>query len=228
MDRIIENDLERIVADRNVNWTAFKSSTVLVTGANGMIPSYLVWTLLYLNRTRGYDIHIVALVRNEMKARTKFADCCEDSSLELWVQDVSSPIRYPSQVDYVIHAASQASPRYYWTDPVGTIDANVLGTSNTLRLAFEKKSKSYMFFSSGEVYGIVDSQKAAVSENDYGYLDILNVRNCYAESKRLGEIFAWLGIISMAFLPRSVVSSMCMDQALGWMTVGCLEIFLRI
>ena len=46
---------------------------VLVTGANGMLPSYAVHTLLGLNDARGAGIRVVGLVRNEQKARRVLA-----------------------------------------------------------------------------------------------------------------------------------------------------------
>ena len=47
--------------------------------------------------------------------------------------------------------------------------------------------ESFLYFSSGEVYGKVSDAIEFVSETDYGYLDSMNVRSCYGESKRAGE-----------------------------------------
>ena len=35
--------------------------------------------------------------------------------------------------------------------------------------------------------GKIENLNHDCTENDYGYLDIMNIRSCYAESKRLGE-----------------------------------------
>lgn len=187
MNKIIEEDLLNILSDNNIEWSKFKDSTFLITGANGMLPAYLVFTLLKLNEIYNYNIHVIALVRNEKKAKEKFKDHLNNSHLEFLVQDVSEPIHLKVKVDYIIHAASQASPKYYGIDPVGTINANVLGTINTLKIAYEKQVKSYLYFSTGDVYGIVPPELFPFTEKDYGYIDLLNVRSCYAESKRLGE-----------------------------------------
>jgi nucleoside-diphosphate-sugar epimerase len=50
-----------------------------------------------------------------------------------------------------------------------------------------------MFFSSGEVYGAPLNPTEPITETSYGYLDPMNVRSCYAESKRIGETMsvAW-------------------------------------
>ena len=83
--------------------------------------------------------------------------------------DVSKVFSILGKVDYIVHAASQASPKFYGTDPVGTILPNVLGTYQLLELARKKKIQGMLFFSSGEVYGKVNTR--IVGENDYGYLD---------------------------------------------------------
>lgn len=186
MNEIINKDIKEILESDIINWSRFQNSNILITGANGMLPSYLVFTLLELNK-RNMNVNVYALVRNKEKAENIFQNLLNDQYLHLIVQDVAEPIHIENQIDYVIHAASQASPKYYGIDPVGTINANVLGTINTLKLACDKKVKGYLYFSSGDVNGIVPPEKFPFKESDYGYIDVLNVRSCYAESKRMGE-----------------------------------------
>lgn len=193
MNSIIQKDLDLIVSSPIINWEVFKGQTVLITGANGMLPSYLAYTLLYLNSTKHYGIKVLALVRNLEKSKEKFKDFLDDPNLEFIVQDVATEIKYTKKVDYIIHAASQASPKYYGVDPVGTINANVLGTVNVLECAYKKKVKSILYFSSSEIYGYLDNPNLPVSERECGKIDPCNVRSCYAESKRIGEnlCIAW-------------------------------------
>jgi nucleoside-diphosphate-sugar epimerase len=56
-----------------------------------------------------------------------------------------------------------------------------------LELARRWKVESFLYFSSGEVYGQTPLSAPPAKETDYGYVDILNVRSCYAESKRAAE-----------------------------------------
>ena len=185
-NRIIQDDLA-FIAGVELPWEQLAGKTVLVTGANGFLPSYMVKTLLYLNAHKNLDIRIVALVRSKKKAMERFGDYVKMGRLTLIVQDVCDPITCNSDVDYIVHAASQASPKYFGADPVGTLSANVLGTYNLLELAREKNVTGFLYFSSGEVYGEVSEDKIPTKEDDYGYVDPTNVRSCYAESKRMGE-----------------------------------------
>jgi UDP-glucuronate decarboxylase len=184
--KILEEDLEVIVST-DLPWEKFKNSTVLISGANGFLPAYMVETLLYLNITRDLNIKVIGLVRNREKASVRFSHYKERNELTFIVQDVCEPINCNDKIDYIVHAASQASPKFYGTDPVGTLSANTLGTHNLLKLAHENHVKSFLFFSSGEVYGQVDDSQVPTKENQYGYLDPTNLRSCYAESKRMGE-----------------------------------------
>jgi len=148
----------------------------------------MVETLLYLNNTiTNFNVTVLALVRSIIKAENRFSDYLDDPHLVFIEQDVSSTICIERDVHFIVHAASQASPKYYGTDPVGTLSPNVLGTINLMKLAVEKKIASFLYFSSGEVYGEVENSKMPVSEKEYGYLDPTIVRSCYGESKRMGE-----------------------------------------
>lgn len=162
--------------------------TVLITGANGMLPSYCVDFLMYMNSTCNITpIKVIALCRNEQKAKKRFHAYLRNNHFNLITQDVCDPIDYAGNVNYIIHAASQASPKYYYIDPVGTLKPNTIGTYNLLEFAKHKNISSFLFFSSGEIYGDTSKLKPPVAEDSIGMLDPINIHSCYAESKRMGE-----------------------------------------
>jgi len=202
---IIEEDLKNIVSDKNIDWQAFAGKTVLISGANGFLPAYMIETLLYANETvLNKKVKVIGLVRDRKKSIERFPHYSERDDFEIIEQDVSDPVNVEGNVDFIIHAASQASPRYFFADPVGTINANVLGTSNLLRLANEKHIQGFLFFSSGEVYGNVFDSKNVVNEDDFGIVNPLLIRNCYAESKRLGEAMC-AGYFHQYGIPTKIV-----------------------
>jgi len=186
MHPVVAEDLADI-ATCPLDWGRFRRKTVLVAGANGFLPAYMVETLLLLNTVAGMDCHVICLVRNLAKARTRFAEYAGRSDLSFVVADVAEGIPVRRRCDFIIHAASPASPKSFGADPVGTMAANLQGTSRLLNLARAWGSGGFLLFSSGEVYGQVPPDKVPTRESDYGYLDILNPRSCYAESKRAAE-----------------------------------------
>jgi nucleoside-diphosphate-sugar epimerase len=183
---VVEGDLKRIVSS-SLPWNRLSGKTVLITGGNGFVPAYMVETLLYLNDAANAGIHVIALVRNREKALRRLGLLAERSDVAIVVQDVREPYTGPGSIDFLVHAASQASPKHFGVDPVGTFEANVVGTQRMLELAHKAKAEGFLFFSSGEVYGQPADPSRLVKESDYGYLDPLNVRSCYAEGKRGGE-----------------------------------------
>jgi UDP-glucuronate decarboxylase len=189
-NQTVGEDLERIVGS-NLPWSMFNGRTVLITGANGFLPAYMLETLLYLNegkhKYRTQKTKVIGLVRNRAKAMSRFSHYQGRDDLHLIEQDVCRPISIKEKIDYIIHAASQASPRFYSVDPVGTLAANIMGTSNLLTLAFKKKIAGFLFLSTSEVYGRVDPFQIPIKEDNYGWIDPTDVRSCYAESKRMGE-----------------------------------------
>lgn len=172
-----------------IDWDKLKNSSILITGANGFIGSHLVFALLIRNDLYGDNINITSLVRNRDSAERKFGSLLLRDDLTLCVQDVTEPIS-AQRADYIIHAASQASNIQFENDPVGTISANLTGTSRVLDFALQSKAKSTLVVSSLKVYGEVYGSKGYLTEDDEGYLDFTSYKNCYAMGKRASETLA--------------------------------------
>ncbi len=186
INKIVEEDLEVIAAHR-LEWDRFRGKTILITGANGFLPAYMVEAILFLNEREDLGCRVIGLVRSPEKAKRRFAAYTGRPDLTLVHASVSEDFTIPERCHYVVHAASQASPKYYGLDPVGTMEANIIGAYSLLKKARDWGSEGFLYFSSGEVYGEVAEDKIPTREQDYGYIDIANPRASYAESKRASE-----------------------------------------
>ena len=193
--KIIELDITDITS-RKLPWEKFAGRRVVITGAGGFLGNYLVRTLcsLYKLGIISKPVKVVAMIRDLERAKHRFHDLISEPDFELFFWNLNS-IEVPDigNTNYVIHAASQASPRFYGSDPVGTLLPNSIGTAALLEaLRNGGEYEGFLFVSSSEVYGTVYDE-APLSERDYGVVDPASVRACYAESKRMGETMciAW-------------------------------------
>lgn len=183
MNRVLEDDLKTIIAE-DLSWEKLKNKTVMITGASGMVGSYMLYVLLMLNDEKHYGIKVDAVMRNVNKLPEEIRN---REDVNVVVADVTKDIPDVGDIDYIIHAASPASPLIMQNQPVETIAANTIGTFKTLELAKEKNAKGYLFISSREIYGQPDEGQEFFYENTYGFVDQLNPRSCYSEGKKAAE-----------------------------------------
>lgn len=176
MNKYIAEDINIIKQDPIINEIK-ENSSVFITGITGLIGSNLARTLLYLEK----NITIYALVRDINKARRLFPTekiCFIEGNIVDEIQACS--------VDYIFHCASITTSKIMVESPVETIMTSVIGTKNVLDLAVKSGCKSLVFVSSMEMYGSFSESKE-IKENDLGYIDPLQVRSNYPESKRMCE-----------------------------------------
>lgn len=189
MNKIIKQDLDTIYTC-GIDWSKLKNSTVLITGASGLLGSYMMYMLKYLNFYCNLNVNIIVHCRNYLKMKSIIHLFKMEEHITIISGDLLN-IKYELDkykiynIDYIIHAASPASSKIYGIDPLSVIYANVIITKSLLDISLNYELKGFLFFSSGEVCGKVD--KELITEEDYGYLNPMDVRNCYSESKRMGE-----------------------------------------
>lgn len=170
------------VANLELPWEKLSNSNILITGATGLIGSCLVEVLM---SRPNKDYHVYASGRNEERAKARFAEFAEDPAFHFFKYDVMKPLEGDIRFDYIIHAASNASPNFFATKPVEIIKSNIDGVSNLMDYGMEHGLKRLLFVSSGEVYGEGDG---CVFTEDYsGYVNPTSPRSCYPSSKRAAE-----------------------------------------
>jgi len=177
------------VASTDLPWEKLTNRSVMISGATGMIGSFLVDVILEKNVSDNLNCTVYALSRNEDKAKIRFSKYVDDPRFVFLPYDVKLPFERNDigGVDYILHLASNTHPMQYSTDPIGTITTNIMGVQNLLEFAVKHHTKRFAFASSNEIYGENRGDVEFFDEKYCGYIDSNTMRAGYPESKRCGE-----------------------------------------
>ena len=184
---LIANSYEIIENLSDLN-DEFSGKKILITGSAGFLGCQFLHYFYFLNKLKvlknpckvyAWDNYIRGLPSWLKKLK-------DDPFIQIDKKDIVNE-RVLHRPNYIIHAASIASPIYYRKFPIETIEVNVLGLKNLLDCSIKTKIDSFLFFSTSEIYGDPDEHNIPTSEEYRGYVSCTGPRACYDESKRLGE-----------------------------------------
>jgi nucleoside-diphosphate-sugar epimerase len=192
---VVDADLADICRRLEGEFERMQGKTLYISGGAGFLGHYLVQSVVHWNRTHPENepIRIIA-GDNYIRGVPEWLEALQDEpSLTLLRHDVTEPLPDDlGSLDYIIHAASIASPIYYRRYPIETMDANV----NGLRLLLERcrnqqaaghAISGFLFFSTSEIYGDPSPDQIPTPETYRGNVSCTGPRACYDESKRFGE-----------------------------------------
>ena len=185
---IVRQDIRSIAKNIKKEAKALEGKTLLISGGAGFLGRYIVGTIHHLNKEYFKKPCTILVVDNfitGIKNRLYVDGNAQD--IKVIEQNVIKPFTVEGPIDYIIHAAGLASPVYYQKYPIETIESAIFGAKNLLELARAKKVKSFLFFSSSEIYGDPDPNFIPTPETYHGNVSCIGSRACYDESKRLGE-----------------------------------------
>lgn len=183
-------EIEQIERSSGIPWTKLEGKRVLVTGASGMIGSYIIDLLMLHNHKSDKQIEIYALSRSKKRIDYRFNHTGYAESLNIVEHDICKPLNIEVDVDYIIHAASNTHPLEYSQNPVETITTNVIGLKNIYEYARMRHNCRVVILSSVEIYGENRGDADKYNEDYCGYIDCNTLRAGYPESKRLCETMA--------------------------------------
>lgn len=181
MNKIVLEEIEKHIDKELIK--KFSNSTVLITGATGLIGQTLAYSFLIL--AKEMNIHLILLGRSLAKLEKCYMDFV-DSNISFIENDIRDQLDCSFEVDYIIHSASMTSSSDFINHPVDVIDTSYIGTRNMLELAKKKNVKSFIYLSSMEVYGFPTIEEP-ITETHSNNIDSMSIRSSYPESKRICE-----------------------------------------
>jgi nucleoside-diphosphate-sugar epimerase len=192
---VIATDLDLLSHRLGAEFDALSGRRVLIAGGAGFLGYYLVQGALHWSRTHTAQPPIqVIVLDNFVRGVPGWLMALEqDPNLRLLKHDITQPLPAAlGDLEYLIHAASIASPTYYRKFPIETMDANVNGLRFLLNYSLAQKKKGkpvegVLYYSSSEIYGDPTPDSIPTQESYRGYVSCTGPRACYDESKRYGE-----------------------------------------
>ena len=179
-------DVRRVSAC-GLPWDKLQNKTFLVTGATGMLGTFLIDVLMYKNHSSHLHCQIRAMGRSGKRGEERFSAYAQDPDFLFLVHDINEPIAEDfGDMNYAVHLASNTHPRAYAEDPIGTITANVFGTKYLLDYCSTHHCERFALASSNEIYGENRGDTELFAEDYCGYINSNTLRAGYPESKRCG------------------------------------------
>jgi len=191
---IVTEDLSDMATRLAAEFGKLSGKKLLIVGGGGFLGYYLVQAPLAWNRLNKGPAIDVTVYDNWIRGTPSWLDGLKtDPHLKLVTHDITNPV--PSgapDFDFIIHAASIASPIYYRKHPIETMDANVNGLRHLLEYALKQKKSGkplsgFLFYSTSEIYGDPTPENIPTAETYRGHVSCTGPRACYDESKRYGE-----------------------------------------
>ena len=185
---IVNEDIIIIAQVLKKDAKQLEGKTLLISGGAGFIGSYILATIHELNtKYLSKPCKVISIDNFITGRKRRIVEEIKSKYFAFIEADVAKSLDIKEKVDYIIHAAGLASPVYYQKYPLETIESAIYGVRNLLDLARIKKIKSFLYFSSSEIYGDPDPSFIPTPETYRGNVSAIGPRSCYDESKRLGE-----------------------------------------
>lgn len=188
---IVKQDVESIVRTIS-DMSRLCGKRLLITGGTGFIGTWLLETISWLNDCRSFNCTVYVPTRNPDLFAHKAPHLARRPDIVLLPGQLGNLETRISQCDVIIHAAAPADPRTLKIDPLSVAEAIVAGTKQALEFAVRRNVASFLFISSGAVYGTQPSSLSHISEDYIGGLNTSQPQSAYGEAKRYAEVLCTL------------------------------------
>lgn len=105
--KVYENQLYKedikYIADLDLPWNLLNNTSILISGASGLVGSCLIDVIMYRNMVTGLNCSVYALGRSDVKARDRFQYCWNDEKFNFISHDINAPLEIASleKIGYV-------------------------------------------------------------------------------------------------------------------------------
>jgi nucleoside-diphosphate-sugar epimerase len=186
------DDLDHILTHTQHLWSNLRGARIFVSGGTGFFGCWLLESFAHVNEMLGLGASAVVLTRNPAAFHRKVPHLAACPSIQLLEGDIRSFVFPDGEFRFIVHAAGDASTHSATDSPLETLDTIVSGTRHMLEFASSCGVSSFLYTSSGAVYGRQPPDLTYMPETFRGGPDPSAPTSVYGESKRLAELLCSL------------------------------------
>jgi len=136
MNQVIQNDLTNILPKLNLE--KLKDKTILITGSNGLIGTYLVSLIHKANKTNNLNTKVIGISKSSPnKTLSEFES---DPNFKFYALNLVEDWTIEEEPDFIIHSACYAQPKKFLENAMETIKLNTEVTEKLLKMAVKNKA----------------------------------------------------------------------------------------
>lgn len=163
------HDCLRILDGRDTALEPLRQSKLVVVGGTGFVGTWIAEMVAALNDAYQFNVQLSLISRSTDQFSNRCHHLANRADISLIKSDVRQLEQFPSDADWVIHAAANPDVRTHASNPLDTASVIVDGTISVIRTA-ERLSRlqKLLYLSSGLVCGSQPATSNALSENANG------------------------------------------------------------
>jgi nucleoside-diphosphate-sugar epimerase len=186
----LEDDLKDVLNNTVDCWANLQHKTIFITGGTGFFGIWLQMTFIHANRELNLNSNMILLTRDRQKFLKNYPWITNYEEIKFVEGDITDFEFFEGNVDYIIHAATEASVKLNLEEPLIMFNTIVNGMQRILDFAKFKSVQSFLFTSSGAVYGKQPSAIDCLPEDYIGGPVTNDSSSVYGEGKRIAEVLA--------------------------------------
>ena len=191
MKRLPVDDLDHIYQNTQDIWESFRGKSIFLTGGTGFFGKWLLESFIFANEKLNLNAKLTILTRDQESFLREFPFYNQFTNSVKFVKGdiLSFDFNLDDNFQYIIHAATAASESLNKGNPLLMLDTITVGTRRVLDFALTQPIESFLFVSSGAIYGKQPFDVSHIKESDGFRIDINNPKSAYSEGKRIGELY---------------------------------------
>ncbi len=186
---IIDKDCEFLYQKLNTKINRFKDKTIFITGANGLLGSFLTDFFCYVNETYNFNIKLILTSLSDRNNLIRIKRHVNKNYVQYVSHDMSQPFSCENKfaADFYFFMSGYGQPKKFINNQLSTMFINTVGLNSILTLCKQSNGK-LIYASSSEIYGDPDRKNIPTSEDYNGNYSVFSNRACYITAKRMGEV----------------------------------------